>query len=244
MYPSDASPYVVPGNPLSGLAGPAPNANFLNLFGDSRLTLQEIAEKAQHLQRKIDENAEQEKAALRAAAEQKHQEIEKHAAELTKHAGSSIDAYKTSQLQAAERQKAYQQAVVRQQAEQAKRLIDQQASQAINAVEARDRQMDFQKQQASHNLGTQHFPHPVAPASSIRDPSPCVEPVGAHVGKSHGDSQLQAQLPPESLDTRQHAMFRNFGPVSAADAGRAGSLGAAAARADAYLASTLPARPA
>lgn len=127
--------------------GPPPGANFLSLFGSADLSLQEIADKAQQLQQKMDENAEHEKASLRAAAEQKYLEIERHAAELTRHAASSIEAYKTSQLQAAERQKAYEQAVVRQQAEQAKHLIDQQAAQAIAAVETRDRQQDLQRQQ-------------------------------------------------------------------------------------------------
>merc|ERR1719450_1172961 len=91
----------------------------------------------------------------------KHQEIEKHAAELARHANSSIEAYKTSQLQTAERQKTYQQAVVRQQAEQAKRLIDQQAAQAVAAVEARDRQMDLQKQHADLLGGTSFTQGPV-----------------------------------------------------------------------------------
>lgn len=135
---------------IGGMFGPppSPGASFLNLFGgDSQLSLQEIADKAHQLQQKIDQNAEQEKASLRAAAEQKHQEIERHAAELSRHAASSIEAHKTAQIQGAERQKAYQQAIVRQQAEQAKRLIDQQAAQAIAAVETRGRQMDLQRQQ-------------------------------------------------------------------------------------------------
>merc|ERR1719480_161599 len=104
--------------------GPPPGASFLNLFGESQLTLQDIAEKAHQLQQKIDENAEQEKANLRALAEQRHQEIERHAAELARHAVSSIEAYKESQLQTAERNKAYQQAMARQQADQAKRVVD------------------------------------------------------------------------------------------------------------------------
>merc|ERR1719188_1382293 len=88
--------------------GPGPNSQFLSLFGGSDLTLQEIADKAHQLQNKIDENAEQEKANLRASAEQKHLEIERHAAELSRHAASSIEAYKSAQLQTAERQKTYQ----------------------------------------------------------------------------------------------------------------------------------------
>lgn len=134
--------------PRGPQAGPGQNSqSFLSLFGSADLSLQEIADKAHQLQHKIDENAEQEKASLRTAAEQKHLEIERHAAELARHAASSIEAYKTVQLQTAERQKAYQQAVVRQQAEQAKKLIDQQAAQAIAAVETRDRQLTLQRQQ-------------------------------------------------------------------------------------------------
>lgn len=133
---------MFPSGPTAG-----PGQSFLSLFGSADLSLQEIADKTHQLQHKIDENAEQEKANLRTAAEQKHLEIERHAAELARHAASSIEAYKTVQLQTAERQKAYQQAVVRQQAEQAKRLIDQQAAQAIAAVETRDRQLTLQKQQ-------------------------------------------------------------------------------------------------
>eukprot|EP00927_Polykrikos_kofoidii_P062080 TRINITY_DN56906_c0_g1_i1.p1 TRINITY_DN56906_c0_g1~~TRINITY_DN56906_c0_g1_i1.p1 ORF type:complete len:423 (-),score=66.82 TRINITY_DN56906_c0_g1_i1:109-1377(-) len=121
--------------------------SFLNLFGDSELSLQEIADRAHQFQQKIDENAEQEKATLRSLAEQKHLEIERHSLELSRHAASSIEAYKTAQLQTAERQKAFQQAVVRQQAEQAKRLIDQQAIQAIHAIEARERHMELQRSQ-------------------------------------------------------------------------------------------------
>lgn len=149
--PGGFSPFA-PGGPGVGLfppgptPGPAPQS-FLTLFGGTDSSLQEIADKAHQLQQKIDENAEQEKANLRTAAEQKHLEIERHAAELSRHAANSIEAYKTVQLQTAERQKAYQQAVVRQQAEQAKRLIDQQAAQAIAAVENRERQMTLQKQQ-------------------------------------------------------------------------------------------------
>lgn len=144
------SPFA-PGGPGVGqfprgpVAGQSPS--FLSLFGSADCSLQEIADKAHQLQQKIDENAEHEKASLRTAAEQKHLEIERHAAELARHAASSIEAYKVVQLQTAERQKAYQQAVVRQQAEQAKRLIDQQAAQAIAAVETRDRQLQLQRQQ-------------------------------------------------------------------------------------------------
>lgn len=145
-----SSPFA-PGGPGVGVfpRGPTagPSQSFLSLFGSADLSLQEIADKAHQLQHKIDENAEQEKASLRTSAEQKHLEIERHAAELARHAASSIEAYKTVQLQTAERQKAYQQAVVRQQAEQAKRLIDQQAAQAIAAVETRDRQLSLQRQQ-------------------------------------------------------------------------------------------------
>merc|ERR1711862_650131 len=107
----------------------------------------EIADRAHQLQQKIDENCEQEKQNLRASAETKHLEIERHAAELARHAASSIEAYKAAQLQTAERQKSYQQAVVKQQAEQARRLIDQQAAQAIQAVESRERHVDLQRQQ-------------------------------------------------------------------------------------------------
>lgn len=117
------------------------------------MSLQEIADKAHQLQSRIDENAEKEKANLRASAEQKHLEIERHAAELARTAASSIEAYKAAQLQTAERQKAYQQAVVRQQAEQAKRLVDQQAAQAVAAVETRDRQLDLQRRQQELQRG-------------------------------------------------------------------------------------------
>merc|ERR1740121_2019959 len=129
--------------------GAAPGTSFLNLFGagDSQLSLQEIADKAHQLQLKLDENAEQEKEGLRAAAEQKRQEIERHAAELARHAAASIEAHKVAQIQNADRQKAYQQSMVRQQAEQAKRLIDQQASQAVAAVETRERHLELQRQQ-------------------------------------------------------------------------------------------------
>lgn len=148
--PGGPGPFA-PGGPGVGTfpKGPTatPSQSFLSLFGSADLSLQEIADKAHQLQHKIDENAEQEKASLRTAAEQKHLEIERHAAELARHAASSIEAYKTVQLQTAERQKAYQQAVVRQQADQAKRLIDQQAAQAIAAVETRDRQLTLQRQQ-------------------------------------------------------------------------------------------------
>jgi len=144
-------PGFAPGGPGVGAFPRGPNAgpspSFLSLFGSADLSLQEIADKAHQLQHKLDENAEQEKSSLRTAAEQKHLEIERHAAELARHAASSIEAYKTVQLQTAERQKAYQQAVVRQQAEQAKRLIDQQAAQAIAAVETRERQLTLQRQQ-------------------------------------------------------------------------------------------------
>lgn len=138
---------MFPGGPQASGPQAGPSASFLSLFGSADLSLQEIADKAHQLQHKIDENAEREKASLRTAAEQKHLEIERHAAELARHAASSIEAYKTVQLQTAERQKAYQQAVVRQQAEQAKKLIDQQAAQAIGAVETRDRQLSLQRQQ-------------------------------------------------------------------------------------------------
>eukprot|EP00928_Gymnodinium_smaydae_P048086 TRINITY_DN32124_c0_g1_i1.p1 TRINITY_DN32124_c0_g1~~TRINITY_DN32124_c0_g1_i1.p1 ORF type:complete len:271 (-),score=43.28 TRINITY_DN32124_c0_g1_i1:267-1079(-) len=137
-YPAGLAPPSNAGNPPS---------SFLSLFGDSQLSMQEIADRAHELQQRIDENAEREKASLRAAAEQKHLEIERHAAELARHAASSIEAYKSAQLQTAERQKTYQQAVIRQQADQAKRMIDQQAAQACSAVEARERQVDIQRQQ-------------------------------------------------------------------------------------------------
>lgn len=133
---------ALPTAPQQGLGG-----SFPNMFGNSDMSLQDIADKAHQLQQKIDENAEQEKATLRASAEAKHVEIERHAAELARTAASSIEAYKTAQLQTAERQKAYQQAIIRQQTEQAKRLVDQQSAQAIAAVEARDRQLDLQRRQ-------------------------------------------------------------------------------------------------
>lgn len=147
---SDAPwPAAGPGGVLAVVPRPSAGlgASFPSMFGGSDMSLQEIADKAHQLQQRIDENAEQEKASLRAAAETKHLEIERHAAELARTAAQSIEAYKASQLQTAERQKAYQQALVRQQAEQAKRLVDQQAAQAIAAVEARDRQLDLQKRQ-------------------------------------------------------------------------------------------------
>jgi len=148
--PGGFSPFA-PGGPGVGAFPPGPSVgpgqSFLTLSGGGERSLQDIADKAHQLQQKIDENAELEKANLRTAAEQKHLEIERHAAELARHAANSIEAYKTVQLQTAERQKAYQQAVVRQQAEQAKRLIDQQAAQAIAAVENRERQMTLQRQQ-------------------------------------------------------------------------------------------------
>mmetsp|Transcript_66318 Transcript_66318/g.104908 ORF Transcript_66318/g.104908 Transcript_66318/m.104908 type:complete len:301 (+) Transcript_66318:108-1010(+) len=148
--PGGFSPFAT-GGPGVGVFPPGPSVgpgqSFLTLFGGGESSLQEIADKCHQLQQKIDENAELEKANLRTAAEQKHLEIERHAAELARHAANSIEAYKTVQLQTAERQKAYQQAVVRQQAEQAKRLIDQQAAQAIAAVENRERQMTLQRQQ-------------------------------------------------------------------------------------------------
>lgn len=137
-----AVPYpagLTPGAPSSA------GSSLLNLFGDADLSLQEIADRAQQLQQRIDENAEQEKATLRAAAEQKHLEIERHAAELSRHAASSIEAYKSAQLQAAERQKAHDQAVVRKQADQARRLVDWQASQAIAVVESRERHVELQR---------------------------------------------------------------------------------------------------
>jgi len=155
----------LPGSPMPGPLmteswPPARSAaSFLNLFGNSDLSLQEIADKTHQLQQKIDENAEQEKAKLRESVDQKYREVEHHAAELTKHAASSIEAYKTAQLQTADREKAYQQAVVRQQAEQAKRIIDQQAAQAINAIEARDRQLELQKKQ--QELGQRAVPEPL-----------------------------------------------------------------------------------
>lgn len=121
--------------------------NFLAVFGAAEQSLYEIANKAQDLQQRIDDNAEQEKASLRAATEQKHQEIERHANELARHAANSIESYKATQLQTAERQKDYHVAVAKQQAEHAKKIIEQQAAQAIAAVEARDRQMDLQRQQ-------------------------------------------------------------------------------------------------
>jgi len=224
------SPFHVPPGGL------APGASFLNLFGDSQLTLQEIADKARQLQQKIDENAEHEKANLRAAAEQKHQEIERHAAELARHAAGSIEAYKTTQLQTAERQKAYQQAVVRQQAEQAKRLIDQQAAQAIAAVETRDRHIDLQRQ--TQELG-QH-PSPLA-GQSYALPSPmdgfgstvcagAVPPSPPHLsGLAGAPTATGATLDPSSSTSPAVAMFQSGVPVTAADAERCGSLGAAAA---------------
>ncbi|CAE8589323.1 unnamed protein product [Polarella glacialis] len=120
--------------------------SFLSPFGDSELSLQEIADKAHQFQQRIDENAEREKANLRAAAEQKHEEVERHAADLARHAAQSIEAYKESQLQMLDRQKAQRQAALRQQAEQAKRLIDQQAAQAIAAIEVRNGQLELQHQ--------------------------------------------------------------------------------------------------
>eukprot|EP00440_Ansanella_granifera_P025719 gb/GFBE01027928.1/.p1 GENE.gb/GFBE01027928.1/~~gb/GFBE01027928.1/.p1 ORF type:complete len:193 (+),score=47.53 gb/GFBE01027928.1/:1-579(+) len=127
--------------------GEASATSFLSPFVNSDLSLQEIADKAHQLQQKIDEHAEREKASLRAAAEQKHDEVERHAADLARHAASSIEAYKESQLQMAERQKAQKQAAIRQQAEQAKRLVDQQAAQAVAAIEVRERQVELHRQQ-------------------------------------------------------------------------------------------------
>lgn len=195
-------------------------SSFLNLFGETQLSLQDIADKARQLQQKIDENAEQEKANLRAATEQKHQEIEKHAAELARHANSSIEAYKTAQLQTAERQKAYQQAVVRQQAEQAKRLIDQQAAQAIAAVETRDRQMDLQRQQQDLGGAAGSLGHAAGSPMAVHGlyggcGASCVPPCACNPG--------------ESARSGPGAMLKMGGPVSAADAERMGSLGAAAA---------------
>lgn len=207
---ADGIPSPFPGSapvPFHGPpSGPAPGASFLNLFGDSQLTLQEIADKARQLQQKIDENAEHEKANLRASAEQKHQEIERHAAELARHAAGSIEAYKTTQLQTAERQKAYQQAVVRQQAEQAKRLIDQQAAQAIAAVETRDRQLDLQRH--TQDIGQRP---PLTAHGGVYAPPPS--------GGAGGGG-----LAPPAV-----AMLQSGIPVTAADAERCGSLGAAAA---------------
>lgn len=127
--------------------------------------MQEIAEKARALQQRMDENAEMEKANLRAAAEQKHLEIERHAAELARHAASSIEAFKNSQLETAEREKQHRQAIVRQQAEQAKRLVDQQAARAIAALDMRDRQVDLQRRQ-------QELLRQGAPPSSLGAASP------------------------------------------------------------------------
>eukprot|EP00746_Dinoflagellata_sp_MGD_P014724 gnl/MRDRNA2_/MRDRNA2_132418_c0_seq1.p1 gnl/MRDRNA2_/MRDRNA2_132418_c0~~gnl/MRDRNA2_/MRDRNA2_132418_c0_seq1.p1 ORF type:complete len:325 (-),score=95.98 gnl/MRDRNA2_/MRDRNA2_132418_c0_seq1:11-895(-) len=145
--PQNWLPNQPPPVPAGGVAAPGGQAYFPSLFGGSEMSLQEISAKAHQLQQKIDENAEQEKATLRGATENRHREIESQASELSRHAASSIEAYKTQQMQNCERQKDYQQAVLRQQAEQAKRLVDQQAAQAIAAVEMRERQLKLQKQQ-------------------------------------------------------------------------------------------------
>mmetsp|Transcript_13820 Transcript_13820/g.48810 ORF Transcript_13820/g.48810 Transcript_13820/m.48810 type:complete len:334 (-) Transcript_13820:26-1027(-) len=230
-----ASPGYGGGPPASGgswgvTGGPAPGSSFLNLFGDSQLSLQEIADKARQLQQKIDENAEQEKANLRAAAEQKHQEIERHAAELSRHAASSIEAYKTTQLQASERQKSYHQAVVRQQAEQAKRLIDQQAAQAISAVEARDRHLDLQRQ--SQEMGqrgaTRTSSFQGGPMDNYGSPTPGFPPGSGSMPSMSMTLPAQGMGPMVSHHTNPSINLHGI-PVSAADAQQYGSLGAAAA---------------
>jgi len=189
--PGGAVPY--PMGQGHGATGPA-GSSFLNLFGESELSLQEIADRAHQLQQKIDENAEQEKANLRSAAEQKQQEIERHASELSRHAASSIEAYKSAQLQTAERQKAYQQAVVRQQAEQAKRMIDQQAAQAIVAVETRERHVDLRRQQ-------QELMAQKAPPSFLSSP-------GGFACQIGGPPLPMTQLPPPGA-----CPLSEFGPV-------------------------------
>lgn len=202
-----SSPFA-PGGPGVGVfpRGPTagPTSSFLSLFGSADLSLQEIADKAHQLQHKIDENAEQEKASLRTAAEQKHLEIERHAAELARHAASSIEAYKTVQLQTAERQKAYQQAVVRQQAEQAKRLIDQQAAQAIAAVETRDRQLSLQRQQQELvQRGAPQF------LSALGGPLPGGPPLS---GPSTPLPGMPAQMPSSPMGSPRGGRYRTMMP--------------------------------
>lgn len=151
--PGGASCGAVMCGPTS-LASRAPAGSFLNLFGgDGQLSFQDIADKASQLQQRVEENAEHEKASLRAMAEEKHREIERQAADLNRHALSSIEAYKEQQLQTVERNKEYQKALVRQQTDQSKRIIDQQAAQAIAEVEARDRHVELQRQ--GQQLGQQ-----------------------------------------------------------------------------------------
>jgi len=106
------------------------------------MSLHEIADEAQRLQQKIDENAEVERANTRLIAQQKHGEIRRQASMLKHHALQSIETHKEAQLKAAEREKAFHQEVIRQQAERAKQLIDQQAAQLMSEIEARGQRME------------------------------------------------------------------------------------------------------
>mmetsp|Transcript_2331 Transcript_2331/g.5547 ORF Transcript_2331/g.5547 Transcript_2331/m.5547 type:complete len:213 (+) Transcript_2331:41-679(+) len=105
-------------------------------FSDPHLTLEEIADQANALQQQIDENAGREKAELRAAMEAKHREVDQHSQVILRHAVQSIEARKASQLQLAERQRAQKEAAIRHEAEESKRLIDQEMRKALAALGA------------------------------------------------------------------------------------------------------------
>ncbi|CAE7938081.1 unnamed protein product, partial [Symbiodinium sp. KB8] len=103
-------------------------------FSDPNLTLQEIADKANALQQQIDENAGRQKAELRSAMEARHREVEQHAQSILRHAVQSIEARKASQLQLIERQRAQEEAATRQDASEAKKLIDLEMQKALAAL--------------------------------------------------------------------------------------------------------------
>jgi hypothetical protein len=108
------------------------------------------------------------------------------------------------QLQTAERQKAYQQAVVRQQAEQAKRLIDQQAAQAIAAVETRDRQLSLQRQQQELvQRGAPQF------LSALGGPLPGGPPLS---GPSTPLPGMPAQMPSSPMGSPRGGRYRTMMP--------------------------------
>jgi len=114
------------------------NSIYSSSCREAHSSLHEIADKTQRLQERIDENAEVERANTRSIAQQRQIEIQRQAAMLKHHTMQSIETYKEAQLKAAEQEKAFHQEVVRQQAERAKQLIDQQAAQMMSEIEARD----------------------------------------------------------------------------------------------------------
>mmetsp|Transcript_14193 Transcript_14193/g.32252 ORF Transcript_14193/g.32252 Transcript_14193/m.32252 type:complete len:251 (-) Transcript_14193:23-775(-) len=151
-----------------GIPPPFESRAAAQLHVEPDMSMQEIANRAQALQQRIDDNSEREKITLRTTAENRAKDIEKHASEMMRNASNQIEQYKQQAVQAAERYRDEMEQQLRQQAEQASKMVDQQAQAAISAVELRERNMEIQRrqqQESNARIGPRPFVPGMSPAS-------------------------------------------------------------------------------